>query len=448
MRCASRPPESSASGLRVLAALGTALALACSLVPERLPLPSWGPRLTEEELRAQVLEASSRFTVAITSAADAIETESTSPLVRKRALLWKVRMTPVVQRAASSPKATEGLLALMALAAAQELYLNEGNGASLFGEWQEVARQTSREVREDLASLPGQLLEAREAESLVAEVEQLSRRHPIVGEFEIATPQSVRADLKHFSSLQTVLNVPLSPFRALEGVESGAGAIHEFNGTARQFNELLNALPQQARWQLQLLLYDLEGRESLQRGLASMERIAESAERFSSSFEQLPTSTREAFTELLDDAALDRAEVMLRNVESATVALEGAGNAWRDVVRDVKGGRDSAPAVSAAPRSPGRPFDIREYESTAREVGAAAVEVRGALAEVGAAAVEIRRALAELPSGGASSALVDAIFWRFAALMCLAFALMLAYRLLVRRHSDAQSPTASGARPR
>ena len=230
-----------------------------------------------------------------------------------------------------------------------------------------------------------------------------------------------------------MLELPLTPFRALEGVESGAGSIRDFNATARQFNDLLASLPQQTRWQLQLFLYDLESRDSLQRGVASLEQMAESSQRFSAAFEHLPEATRRELTTFLAESpqtqrdlrltiasaadALARVDPLLHTLERVAGAVGGAGDSWAEVVREVK--RERPADVAAAARPEGRPFDIADYERTARAVQGAAAEIRAALAE--------------LPSGSDWSPLVDQLFWRAVALMGVAFALLLTYRILTRR---------------
>jgi hypothetical protein len=442
MRFASGSPEGASLRIRALAAVTASVLAGCVN-----PLPAVGlrfpssSRITEEELRFEVQEASSRFQAAITRTADAIEAEATDPLIRRRALLWKIRMTPLVQRAGLAQRCVEGLLELMALSAAQEEYLARGSGANLFGDQQDLARQTAREIEVDLAELPARLLDQDEAQVLGADVERFARRHPIDGEFVIATPQSVRADLERFKSFQRVLSVPLAPFRALEGVESGAGSIREFNVTARHFNEVLSGLPQQARWQLQLLLYDLDTRGTVQRGLSSAERMAESSERFSIAVEGMPESVRRELVTLLEESArsqgelrntlaavqgaIERVDPVLQTFERVGWSVRDAGNAWQGVVQEVNEVRAaSPPAAAAGPPAP--PFDIEPYERTVRQVRDAAVEIRSA-------AAEIRAALAALPSGSAWGELVDRLFWRCAALIGIVFALRLVYRVLVQR---------------
>ena len=450
MRCGSSSPEPASRRARALAALIASAVGGCTAA---LPAVDFGfsssrPRITDEELRIEVQEASSRFAAAITRTADTIESESGSPVVQRRALLWKVRITPLVQRAALSPRSAEGLLELMALSAAQYDYLTDGSGAELFGAQQDLAQQAAREVQSDLAGLPGQLLEDHEARALGDEVARFARRHPIGGEFVIATPQSMRADLQKFSSFQRILKLPLTPFRALEGVESGAGSIREFNATARQFNELLAGLPQQTRWQLQLLLYDLETRGMVQRGVSSIEQMASSSERFSVAVEQMPESARRELSTFLEEssrsqtelrstlaaleAAMARTDPLLDSFARVAGSVGQAGDSWGQVVREVNEIRAASSGATAVASSE-LPFDIGAYERTAREIRDAAAEIRGA-------AAEIRGALVELPARSAWAELVDRLFWRCAALLCIAFALWLAYRIVVRRLASPDPP--------
>src|SRR5678816_1504424 len=56
-----------------------------------------------------------------------------------------------------------------------------------------------------------------------------------------------------------------------------AQAVQNFNETAREFTAVVNQLPQLSRWQLELLLYDAEELESVERALAAAEGVANAA---------------------------------------------------------------------------------------------------------------------------------------------------------------------------
>jgi hypothetical protein len=60
-----------------------------------------------------------------------------------------------------------------------------------------------------------------------------------------------------------------------------------FNATARQFSLIIAQLPEQLRTEMQLLLYDVEDRETVVDSLATIEAMAASAERASLAIDAL-----------------------------------------------------------------------------------------------------------------------------------------------------------------
>ncbi len=389
--------------------------------------------ITEEELHEEVLVAVNRFVVAVSTAADSIAQSSQDRNVRRRSLLWKVRMIPLAQSAALSPRATQGLLALLALVTAQRVYLVEGAGKDLFGDQQETARATAIALDNDMQALTKRLLTPQQASRLDAEVEQLAAQNPIRGEFMLETTQGAFSQATTLGAFDWFLSVPLVPFRALQGVESGAQAIHEMNTTARQFTNLVAALPEQTRWQLELFLFDLEDRETVIAAMAATQTIAESAERLSLAAEQLPQTTRQELVALLEESASGQAELretlaalretfasadgalanarpLAESLERIAANVDAAGKSWTGVIAALQQEEDQ-------PSDPNeRPFDILDYERTATQIATTASELRAFVAE--------------LQSGGPSGSLLDALLWRALALVAGSFALLLVYRVL------------------
>ena len=120
----------------------------------------------------------------------------------------------------------------------------------------------------------------------------------------------------------------MSPFRALGGVSEGAVAIREFNDTAIRFSTVVEGLPDQIRWQSELLLFDLESRDATVRALAAGEALAESANRMTAAVDALPDNVALLLEELSDSPAsyLHRAAV----------------NAALDIVRSRQAARSTA----------------------------------------------------------------------------------------------------------
>jgi hypothetical protein len=346
-------------------------------------------------------------------------------------------MIPLATRVAVSPKASQGLLALFTLATAQRRYLVEGEGRALFGEQQEVARSAAREIEQDIEATIARILPAGDAGRLNRQVEQLASDNPIRGIFMLGTIQSGFIDATSMGTFDWFLTAPLAPFRVFQGVESGAAAIHDFNTTARQLGDIATKLPEEIRWQLELLLYDLEDRDTMVSGLAAFEKIADASGELSTAAASLPESMRRELESLLSQSSQSQADLRstLEQLQQTIASAEGAaanarpladslerfaahveqaGNSWSELIARVRAPGEQPPV--GAP--PSKPFDIADYER-------AAVQLQES-------AAEIRALIAEMRDGGGAS-LFDALLWRALAFAVACTALLLLYRAVAPR---------------
>ena len=387
----------------------------------RLPFmggpPFSGTSMTEEELHSEIGGFATRFGGIVGSAAEDISNATDQRSMRKRTLLWRMRMIPAAQAAAFSDPAQEGYLRALGLAIAQRLYLTEGDGRALFGAQQSIAVDAANLLEQDALQIGAQFLSPQSQQQVKAEVEALVRKNPIVGrDFSLQRVQSVSLEVASSPSLMSVLTLPLAPFKALEGVDSGARAIRDFNATANVFSRILAQMPAQIRAESELLLYDVEDRETVIQSVAAIERMAASAQRASESIERLPADLQKTLAG--SHGAIQEANQALLTARDILVPLTL-------VSENVKLAGDSWAALFAKKRDdepPGRPFDVREWQSAAAQIGTSADELR-------ALAVEINT----LTGGTKLEAAVDHAAWRGAQLVALFFALLVGYRLLAWR---------------
>jgi len=346
-------------------------------------------------------------------------------------------MIPLAQRAAAQPKATQGLLGLFTLATAQRRYLDDGDGRDLFGEQQELARDAARASEREIEATIARILPPADAERLNQQVEQLASQNPIRGTFMVGSIQSAFVTAQQTGSFDWFLSAPMAPFRALQGVESGAAAIHEFNTTARQLGDIAAALPEETRWQLELFLYDVEERQTVIAGLAAFQKLADSSAQLSATAADLPANTRLELEGLLEDSTKSQAELrstldqlrqtiasadgaignarpLAESLERFAAQTDQAGKSWTELIAAVRGSDREKPANSP----PSRPFDITEYERTASQLQVTASELRALVAEV---------------QGGSGTSLLNAVLWRAVVFVAACTALLLLYRALAPR---------------
>ena len=408
-------------------------AIGCAQMPHTRT-PRAETALAEAELREELVAFSARFASAVDAAGEQIREATDDPVIRRRVLLWEVRMIPLVQEAAVSPEPRDGFVAINGLLVAMRKYFTEGDGSQMFGPQQPIAVETAEELEDDFYQVGRLFLSDEDVTRLRRDLAQGMEGRAISGrDFTVTNIQRYVREARETGRLDWVWRVPMSPFRALEGVGSGAAAMHDFNDTAIRFSRIVEALPQQMRWQSELLLYDIESRESLNSALVSFDSLAESARQLAASAENLPTDLDGLIA--ASDGALaeaNRALVTAREiVEPLRITAEQmnlAGSVWAELIQ----GGELDPE--------GRPFDVLEYKATAREVQEAAAELRQLAVEIAAlrdaggadaALSGVDAAVARAASGGRG--VVDHAAWRGLQLLLVAFVLLLAYRWITSR---------------
>jgi hypothetical protein len=409
------------------------------LVP-RLPRMTGQPRISEEELHQRLVDFVGVFAATVTAAADQIHDRTRDRAIRKRALLWKIRLIPVAQEAAFGEDVRQAYVSVLTLVVLLRQYLSEGDGRDVLGEFQPIGLAAARQLEDDARALGAEFLAPSELERVVQEVEAFARRRPILGrEFDIQGLHLALSEVQRSAAFGWVLTLPMTPFRALEGVSSGAEAIHEFNQTAAEFSQIVSGLPQQVRWQSELLLYDIEDRETLVQGLAAFQSVAESAARATAAVEALPEHLRLALAEsegtlVRTNEVLASAQALVGPLNETAQHVQQAGVSWAEIFR-----RDGEP------RTESRPFDVTEWESAAREIARAGARLAELTAELQGlvesqqldAALDRVSTTVERAETSAQD-VVDAAAWRGLQLIVAFFVLLLAYRLL--------SPLLPGAR--
>ena len=397
--------------------------------------------LTQAELRAALFEFSHGFNVIVTEAADRIALQTTESKQRRLSLLWKIRMPAAAQLAAGDVNPRTGYVEALTVAVAQRQYFEDGAGSALFGAQQPIALTAAREIEQNALRLGESFLPPAKLAELHGSIEQLARNHPLRGEFLRESMQAGLAKAETGGVFNEIIGLPMAPFRAIAGVESGAQAIHEFNATAAQFTEIVDQLPQQLRWQMELLSYDLqEPGGVLEHSQRSFDSVAQSAERLSAVAERAPDDMRETIVGISEELELrsktlsallaeyraaivetgttaEKTDAVVQALERVSEQVNQAGVAWGGLVAELK-----APGPPREPgQAPPRPFDVLEYERTAVAIRETAAEVRGLLADL------------ETAKGALSQTLASVLLRNGVILIAVFFVALLGYRWIASR---------------
>jgi hypothetical protein len=324
-------------------------------------------------------------------------------------------------------------------------YFEEGHGSRLFGEHQHIIVDSVKRNEAEIERIGRLLLDDKMFDETRRNIHAFAARNPIKDTYSNGVVYATQVRPGEPNPYVDVVTLPLAPFEALRGVDRTALAIDKFSNTAARFADVVEGFPETSKWQMQLLLYDVEETEMAKSFLASVSQLSESSARLAETAENLPEEIRQQLSGLVEEVDAKQA-----NIQTTLQQAEKTGQTFSRTAEDVN---QAAQQWDAAAKStvlaleefaklkppkkkttqPTKPFDILEYRDT---IEAAAKTVN----ELRELAVEIRT-LAEADVIDATlgqttkqaRGLTNYIFWRAALLAVLVFVLALVYRIIINR---------------
>jgi hypothetical protein len=363
-----------------------------------------------------------RFAVSLNGAAVQIVKQCRDRDIRKATVYWKLVTISNLRNAVYQSAPYLALADSWSLCVQMTHFFESGEGSDTFGDFTEIALQTSRELEADIRDTARKAIGDTYFKKWEESIEAFAQQYPIRGQFVRTSASLEMVQASKTGYLSWVTGLPMKPFRAF--MSDTAKAIMEATEAAQRITDLASFMPEQMQWRIELLMYDLEDLESAQSALKSMEKLSDASLTLSSTAEQLPKEIENRVTavfEQLDskqagiqatlkesqttlkeaqaaveksDAAIARLQETITGAEelsdSIVTVTENLGDAavkWESTVRAFQETmREIAPAPdevqSAEPPEESEPFDIKDYERTAEETRAAIIELRALNAEV------------------------------------------------------------------
>jgi hypothetical protein len=411
----------------VLTRLASAICIAtvassCALVESISPFRTDPSKPSVPELWAELDDYATSFSTEVRRAADTVRDGTSDRSVQRTALRWKMEIVTEFRRAMQQDDPLAALLDLWSLTVQVRQGLESTPPFVDLGAARGDTLDAVKLLESDVRAIADSVLDDAQLHAATTQIEDYSRRNPLVRGFGREIEGSESRLWQGYAALESVLAVPLSPIRALQGIDTGAQAIAEFASVADRFSTVVNSMPESLRWQLELLVFDLDDTPSLKALETGATTLAASSSRLATVAESLPQqidrSVRSAVDRVVDptlgvapivaDArataaeirqaveALDRAVTGARELtaglDRVTAEFGSAGKEWAGaltVLRDITGPAKEPGARAAsgvAETGPGtteaRPFDVREYGTAAAELARAAGELRATLLEL------------------------------------------------------------------
>jgi hypothetical protein len=259
--------------------------------------------------------------------------------------------------------------------------------------------------------------------------------------------------------------MPLSHVTPTAGLSDAAAAGHRIAATVEELKTAVEYVPDNARWQTDLLVLELEESKSVKTALQAMQDIGEGTARIAATAETLPATLTADVSKLIDDigekqtalqdtlekahaaaseahatvesmdATLGRLDEVVKSTDPSAQSLARMGDSLTvafekfTVLMEVltKPSPDPTPAAEKGP-----PFDINDYGRTADKITATAKELAAVLDKLEALTASDRVASLSGAADQTVQSTLDYLFVGIGILLLFGFLLALGYRYLTR----------------
>ena len=351
--------------MRTAACLALSSLLACASLGKKSTQPNLNPwpeirsDVRVETLRARMFEYSITFAAEVDLAATAIERRAGDSMVRRNALLWRIRAIPEMRKACFRLEPVSALIDAWILASQMHQLFSAGAGATAFGTFQPEAVEVSRRLVEQMREIGGSIAVSPEARA----------------EFEHRVVDPWLAD-HPLRDITFVRESPIARFaeqsRARGDTLQAVGTIEDLAvSLSQQARIYLAELPRQLHGEVELMRSDMLRAEDVASIQSDVHVSAAAADRIAATAEGMSPLVQNERRIVLDEMNRQRALVMeaisvereqavgalvrafdaerievLRSVEAERLAtLEWANNERREATADLR--RELAGSIDA-----------------------------------------------------------------------------------------------------
>jgi methyl-accepting chemotaxis protein len=412
-------------------------------------------QITKQELRERLDTFREFFKSTMRQVSNDLNERVPSKRTEKTTLQMRARMVQGLNAMLDHDDSIVAFIETWGLCTRFRIYLEEGEGSALFADAHHIALNAAKRLEAEIERIGVSFLKEDVFKTTRKNVIEFANKNPIKSGFSNVVEYATEVPKDQPNPFVSVLKIPMTPFRAIEGVDRTASAIYQFSDTAERFSDIVAELPESTRWQLQLLLFDLEETEMTKSFLKSLAQVSESSARLEKSVKELPEQLREQLTQFVEDVDKRQANLQqtLHQAEKTSLALNntlekldqtaGSFNAVaKDVTEAAQAWENAAKAtgevveefnkIRPSPQKKQSSFDIKDYRDTAEQTSQAANDIKALLAEI-----------EDLLESRRYSSVLNDLLLRVAGLAVLIFVLAVLYRIISVRLTIAKGRKAA-----
>ena len=281
-----------------------------------------GKKVSKQELRNELRNAVEFATSTINHAADTIDQASGGGIkIRKTNLVQRSRMKEAMHTMIEEDEPIVAYIEIWALIVRYTNYLTNGEGSKLYGEHQAIAVAAAKKIEKRMEGVGIKYLDEKVYQSTKENVKSFANQNPMTGVFSNTVAFATEDVPGKPSAFSQVMSIPMSPFTALKGVDRTASAINGVHESMDTMSDVVEGLPESARWQMLLLLLEAQEVEFVQKLSEDFSQMAENTSKYAELIEKFPKSMSKEMSVFIKD--IDASQENLQGtVEKVTAASE------------------------------------------------------------------------------------------------------------------------------
>ena len=362
-----------------------------------------------DRLAKDLRRFSRAFGATIAGVTSTIAANTTDRTIRELTLEAKIQLIPTMYSVVAVVDPRQAFIEAWVVCVQTRLLLTRGRGKEIFADQQHLIVDAIERMEQLLREIGVEHFGEELIEKAAPLVEKHAAENPISERFDVATG-GAEERAWWGGAVSTVMSVPMAPFRGLSGVGDAPSAINEFSLTASHFTDVVRQLPTLARWQLELLLFEIDSLQSVVEARQGLDRASRGIESFSKTAETLPADIRreleatieaaeksqEGFRSTLQEArttaetvkaTVKDADEVSKSIQEAGLKLTETAEAWEAALKTASEGlliyeRIASPEGEEVVVEEEGPSDIENITQLAVEFRKAAVELRALLEDL------------------------------------------------------------------
>lgn len=263
--------------------------------------------------------------VDLVGTATTVSAKADNARVREACLLLKLRVSRGIEtlKQVEDPRARYVLLWVSLVEMRQEL--TTGVNRNAFGSQQQVVLAAIQQVEAAVRDVGRQVLSKERLDAAVDDVEKMASEHVVTmqGSGLNVDVNKPLAQAHKMSDLDKLLSVPMAPFTGMQGVGDTPGAINNAAREVRLASDVVRRMPEELRWQTELLLVEAEDSGAVSQFLKQMQQFQEVAGKFqqvAAKFQETAQQLPKELGDQVDRSLKNVAELQPKLNESLTQA--------------------------------------------------------------------------------------------------------------------------------